>query len=130
MRLNAKPLVLFTVALFAYVFSAWNNLYNVDLFDQSKQEYATFQSSLNQQLRLKAGALIASNNLSPLLDKTLLRIVLGLSQEQIRGYRYTIENGFEVNVLDGNSVILLSDVVNYVDLTPTEGSSWVRVEGI
>ena len=120
-----KTRQLLGLALVLYALSALFHYSQSLRFGDSQDGVREFSRSLNQQLRNKSGAVVASANIDPWVARTVSRLAVRLPENQLVGYRYR-DNALEVKTLGPDALVDVRDIVTYAPVRKAE-DGWYHI---
>ncbi len=111
--------------LVVYALSALFHYSQSQNFGDSQNSAKEFSRALNQQLRVKSGAVVASANIDPWVGATLGRLAVRLPEGQLQGYRYR-DNVLQVKTRGPESLVDVRDIVTYAPVEK-KADGWYHI---
>ena len=113
------------LALVLYALSAVFHYTQSQRFGDSQDGVRDFSRSLNQQLQIKSGSVVASANMDPWVARTVSRLAVRLPEGQLVGYRYR-DNALQVKTRGPDHLVDVRDIVRYAPVRKAE-DGWYHI---
>ena len=113
------------LALVLYALSAVFHYTQSQRFGDNQDGVRDFSRSLNQQLQIRSGSVVASANMDPWVARTLSRLAVRLPEDQLVGYRYR-DNALQVKTRGPDHLVDVRDIVRYAPVRKAE-DGWYHI---
>lgn len=117
----------FIISLAIYIIGITGEAANREKLMKRQEEIRMFYGELENEIKIKAGNVIASNNIEPLVYNTILRMTINLPFSEIEEYTYD-KNILEVKVTQRENIVNIKELIKYGEITQEGERFKIRVD--